>query len=190
MVRRANGEEIPVHVHIGGTLDQPLVALTSSDPLYARAPESEIISLLIFGEPTFALDGPRQSTVRTVTGVLLPTVGGKVEGVLQSLLPGLSTVQVVTGGGRSKDDLSLNSLLDNVSITAGKQFGSRTYLRLNTGVCRGAQLWAALAVEYRITRDLTAQVGVDPGAAPCARLGADALSPRQFGFDLFRSWIF
>ena len=190
VVRRANGEEIPVHVHIGGTLDRPLVALTSSDPLYARAPESEIISLLIFGEPTFALDGPRQSTVRAVTGVLLPSLGGKVEGVLQSLLPGLSTVQVVAGGGQTREDLSVGSLLDNVSVSAGKQFGDRTYLRVNTGVCRGAQLWAAVAVEYRLTRDLTAQIGVDPGAAPCSRLGSDALAPRQFGFDLFRNWIF
>ncbi len=189
VVRRANGEEIPVHVHIGGTLDRPLVALTSSDPLYARAPESEIISLLIFGEPTFALDGDRQSTVRAVTGVLLPSLGGKVEGVLQNLLPGLSTVQVVAGGGQS-NELSVGSLLDNVSVSAGKQFGDRTYLRVNTGVCRGAQLWAAVAVEYRITRDLTAQIGVDPGAAPCSRLGPDAVAPRQFGFDLFRNWIF
>ncbi len=191
VVRRANGEEIPVRVHIGGTLDKPLVALTSSDPLYARAPESEIISLLIFGEPTFALDGERQNTVRTVTGILLPTLGGAAEGVLQNLLPGLNTLQVVAGGGQSREDLTnLESLLSSVSITAGKQFGDRTYLRVNAGLCRGSQPWAGVAVEYRITRELTAQLGVDPGATPCSRLGADASAPRQFGFDLFRTWIF
>jgi hypothetical protein len=33
-------------------------------------------------------------------------------------------------------------------------------------------------------------VGVDPGAAPCTRLGGDAMPRMQFGFDLFREWIF
>ena len=63
VVRLAQGDEIPVGVHIGGTIDRPLLTLSSNDPLYASAPESEIISLLIFGAPTFALDR-RQSQVR------------------------------------------------------------------------------------------------------------------------------
>ena len=48
VVRLATGDEIPVGVHIGGTIENPLLTLSSSDPLYASAPESEIISLLIF----------------------------------------------------------------------------------------------------------------------------------------------
>ncbi len=197
VVRLSTGEEIPVRVHIGGTLTRPVLSLTSSDPLYASAPESEIISLLIFGAPTFALDGRAQSTVKSVTGVLLPSyVGGVVEGALQRLLPVFNTVQVVTATG-ARDDLSAYSLLDNLSISAGKQLGDRTFLRLNTGVCRGssatasrgASVWYGVAVEYRVSRDLSAQIGVDPGAAPCSRLGGD-VQPRQVGFDLFRQWIF
>ena len=197
VVRLATGEEIPVRVHIGGTLTRPVLSLTSSDPLYASAPESEIISLLIFGAPTFALDGRAQSTVKSVTGVLLPSyVGGVVEGALQRLFPLFNTVQVVTATG-ARDDLSAYSFLDNLSISAGKQLGDRTFLRLNTGVCRGssattargASVWYGIAAEYRISRDLSAQIGVDPGAAPCSRLGGD-VQPRQLGFDLFRQWIF
>jgi len=194
VVRLATGGEIPVRVHIGGTLDRPAVTLSSSDPLFASAPESEIISLLIFGAPTFALDGQSQNTVKAVTGVLLPTAGGAVEGVLQRLLPVFNTVQVNTAGGQTKDDLNLFSLLDNLSITAGKQLGSRTFLRVNTGVCRGtgqsASLWYGIAAEFRMTKELSAQVGVDPGSAPCTRLGGDLLPRLQFGFDLFREWIF
>ena len=84
----------------------------------------------------------------------------------------------------------------NLSISAGKQLGGRTFLRLNTGACRGggasrgASLWIGAAAEYRLNGGYTAQIGVDPGAAPCSNLGSD-LSPKlQFGFDLFREWIF
>jgi translocation and assembly module TamB len=198
VVRLATGEQIPVRVHIGGTLEAPVLTLSSTDPLYASAPESEVISLLVFGAPTFALDGQSQSTVRAVTGVLLPSVGGAVEGTLQRLLPVFNTVQVTTAGGQSQEELSALSLLDNLAITAGKQVGERTYLRLNTGVCRavgaaaarGVSLWYGVAAEYRLAPALVAQVGVDPGAAPCTRLGGDVLPRMQFGFDLFRDWIF
>ncbi len=199
VVRVAGGTEVPVRVNIGGTFLKPVLTLSSTDPLYASAPESEIISLLIFGAPTFALDGQSQSTVRAVTGVLLPTVGGFAEGALQRLLPGLNTVQVTTAGGQSQQELSALGLLDNLAISGGKQLGDRTFLRLNTGICRstagqsaqrGASVWWGVVAEYRIARGLTGQVGVDPGSAPCSRLGNDPLPRLQFGFDIFREWIF
>lgn len=197
-VRLATGDEIPVGVHIGGTIDRPLVSLSSADPLYASAPESEIISLLIFGAPTFALDGANQSTVRAVTGLIVPSFGGAVEGYLQRLLPGFNTVQLTTAGGQTSEDLNAGSFINNIALSAGKQYGDRTYLRINTGVCRGtgqssargASLWAGVAVEYRLARGLMGQVGVDPGSAPCSQIGGTVLPRLQFGFDLFREWIF
>jgi translocation and assembly module TamB len=198
VVRVAGGSEVPVRVHIGGNYDQPVLTLSSTDPLYASAPESEIISLLIFGAPTFALDGQSQSTVRAVTGVLLPSVGGLVEGVLQRWLP-VNTIQVSTGRGQADDAAAGTSLIDNLnlSISAGKQVGERTFLRLNTGICRGASqatsrnspLWGGVAAEYRIARNWWGQVGVDPGSTPCTST-TNGLPRVQFGFDLFREWIF
>jgi translocation and assembly module TamB len=107
---------------------------------------------------------------------------------------------VSTAGGQTAEELgTLSSLLGNLSVTAGKQLGRRTYLRLDTGVCRGLansasggslNLWYGIATEYRIAPGLTGQVGLDPGPSPCgARLGGSA--PRmQLGFDLFKAWIF
>jgi translocation and assembly module TamB len=187
---------VPIRVHVGGTIVRPTLTLSSSTLEYASAPESELISLLIFGAPTFALGGSDQERVQAVTGALLPTLGGAVESVLQRVLPGgFNTVQVNTSG--RQDDLGLG-LLENLSITAGKQIGNRTFLRVNTGVCRGpgqatnglSQLYAGLAVEYRISTGLSAQVGADPGTAPCAQTASNAFGRLQFGFDLFREWIF
>jgi translocation and assembly module TamB len=195
VVRVAGGSEVPVRVHIGGTYVKPVLTLSSTDLLYASAPESEIISLLVFGAPTFALDGQSQSTVKAVTGVLLPTVGGFAEGALQRLLPGFNTFQIKTGSGQTQSQLSTSSFLDNLSISAGKQVGDRTFLRFNTGVCRGSGeasargLWYGIAAEYRLGANLSVEVGMDPGSAPCTRLGGDMLPRRQFGFDLFREWI-
>lgn len=200
VVRGVDGRDVNVDVDIGGTLERPTLHLGSTDDSYANAPESEFISLLVFGAPTFALDGERQQTVRAVTGVLLPSLSGQVEGTLQRLLPVFNTVQVSTAGGQSGDDLgTFSSLLNNLSVTAGKQIGRRTYLRLDTGVCRGLasgasrnalNLWYGIATEYRFAPGLTGQVGVDPGPSPCgARLGGAA--PRmQVGFDLFKEWVF
>ena len=200
VVRGVDGRDVNVDVAIGGTLEAPSLKLASTDDSYANAPESEFISLLVFGAPTFALDGQSQQTVRAVTGVLLPSLSGQVEGTLQRLLPVFNTVQVSTAGGQSGDDLgTFSSLLNNLSVTAGKQIGRRTYLRLDTGVCRGLasgasrnalNLWYGIATEYRFAPGLTGQVGVDPGPSPCgARLGGAA--PRmQVGFDLFKEWVF
>lgn len=200
VVRGVDGRDVAIDVAIGGTLDNPTLSLGTQDDAYASAPESEFISLLVFGAPTFALDGQRQQTVRAVTGVLIPTLSGAVEGSLQRLLPVFNTVQVSTAGGQSAEELgTLSSLLGNLSVTAGKQIGRRTYLRLDTGVCRGLansasggslNLWYGIATEYRIAPGLTGQVGVDPGPSPCgARLGGSA--PRmQIGFDLFKGWVF
>ena len=200
VVRGVDGRDVNVDVDIGGTLEQPTLALGSPDDSYASAPESEFISLLVFGAPTFALDGQSQQTVRAVTGVLLPSLSGQVEGTLQRLLPVFNTVQVSTAGGQTGEDLgTFSSFLNNLSVTAGKQIGRRTYLRLDTGVCRGLasnaggsalNLWYGIATEYRIAPGLTGQVGIDPGPSPCGtRLGGAA--PRmQVGFDLFKEWVF
>jgi translocation and assembly module TamB len=199
VVRLSSGDEIPVGIHVGGNLEAPVLKLSSTDPLYSSAPESEIISLLIFGAPTFALDGQSQSTVRAVTGVLLPTLGGAVEGALQQLVPFLNTVQLTNVGGQSGKEIQDDpaNLLNNLSLMAGKQIGDRTYLRANTGVCRGNNqtagrnpLWLGLSVEYRLSRGFTGQIGYDPGSSPCTKLGNDALPNMQLGFDLFKEWIF
>lgn len=191
---RVPGDEVAVQVRIGGTLTQPVLRLSSSSPLYGAAPESELISLLIFGAPTFALDGDKQSTVRAVTGFLSPTLGGAAESLLQRLVPTLNTVQVSTAG--RSDALSEQALFDNLTISAGKQLGDRTFLRVNTGVCRGnsqttarsTSVWYGLAAEYRFRPGLSAQIGADPGASPCTQLTSDRRW--QFGFDLFREWVF
>ncbi len=199
VVRGVDGRDVAIDVTIGGKLENPTLRLSSQDDAYAQAPESELISLLVFGAPTFALDRQSQQTVRAVTGLIVPTLSGFAEGTLQRLLPVFNTVQVSSAGGQSSEELGVLSLLDNLSVTAGKQLGTQTYLRLDTGVCRSVStdaarrlnLWYGVAIEYRFKPGLTGQVGVDPGPSPCSGQGGLAASRRmQVGFDLFKEWVF
>lgn len=194
VVRASGAVDTPIHVAISGTFDSLALKLSTDDEVFSGAPESEVISLLIFGAPTFALNSANQSTVKTVAGVLASSVGGFFEGGLQRLLPVFSTVQLNTAGGEKEN---LGSLLDNLNLQAGKQLGDRTFLRLNAGLCRGTsassdlRLTGGISVEYRIRKHLLAQVGVDQGSSPCSQLGAIGALPKyQFGFDLFRVWVF
>lgn len=195
-VRQASGGEITVRAKIAGTLERPTLELSTDDAIGGRVPDTEVISLLLFGAPTFALDGTSRSTVQSVTNVLLPSVGGYVEGALGRLLPVFNTVQLTTAGG-TENTTSRFDLLNNVALSAGKQIGNRTFIRLNSGICRGGadaardlSPWLGLAVEYRLSTVFSLQASADPGTAPCSRVGNDALSRLQFGFDLFYNWIF
>ncbi|MBC8086757.1 MAG: translocation/assembly module TamB domain-containing protein [Phycisphaerae bacterium] len=195
VVRASGSVDTPIRVAITGTFDQLALRLSTDDEVFSGAPESEVISLLIFGAPTFALNQASQNAVKAVRDVLLPSLGGFFEGELQRLLR-VNTVQLNAASG-SRDERSAttaSSLLDNLTLEAGKQIGDRTFLRFNGGLCRGSssgvRLTSGLAAEYRIRRSLLAQIGVDQGASPCTQLDNTRGLPHQFGFDLFREWVF
>ncbi|MGV3711216.1 MAG: translocation/assembly module TamB domain-containing protein [Gemmatimonas sp.] len=184
--------ETPIHVTISGTFDNLALKLSSDDEVFGGAPDSEIISLLMFGAPSFALNDASRGTLKAATNVLSSSVGSLVEGQLQGLL-GFNTVQLSTATG---DELALRSLLD-LNLGLGRQIGDRTFLRLNTALCRPSdsaasaiQLNAGLSVEYRIRKTILAQAGVDQGSSSCTTVGQDGRRILQFGFDLFREWVF
>jgi len=201
-VVRGNGNgttDTPIRVAITGTFDRLALKLSTDDEVFSGAPESEVISLLIFGAPTFALNSARQNTVKAVSDAALASVGGLFEGGLQRLLR-VNTVQLsatASGSGENQGSNAVTSLVDNLTfdLEAGKQIGDRTFLRFTGGLCRGSsagvRLTSGLSAEYRIRRSVLAQIGVDQGASPCTQLGiAGTLPQYQFGFDLFREWVF
>jgi translocation and assembly module TamB len=195
-VRQAQREDVHITARINGTVEQPRLTLGSSD-LGTTASDTEIISYLLFGAPTFVLDGQRGSAVRLATAALIPSLGGAAERALGAKLPFLSELQVVTVAGDSPSDFTLNSfegLLNSFALTAGTQVGTDSYLRLSTGVCRGENraaqslpAWFGIAGEYRPRERLSAVVSLTPGSAPCNRIGTFA-QIYQFGVDLYKDW--
>ncbi len=195
LVRRNEGD-IKIGAHLTGTTALPRLDLFSDD-LGSAASQTEIISYLVFGTPSFALDGRSQSTVESATAALVPTVGGFLEGVLSTLLPFFNSLQVTSLQGTASSVLQspVDGLLNSFAITGGKQLSAYTFANVSVGVCRGSQLssvksppaWFGLSAEYRPKERLSAVASMDPGASPCNRVG-NFFDRYQFGLDLFRDW--
>lgn len=195
-VRQAEREDVKIGARLTGAVDAPRLVLSSGD-LGTTASETEIISYLLFGAPSFVLDGQSASAVRLATAALVPSLGGAAERALGARLPFLSELQVVTVAGDSPRDFTLNSfegLLNSFALTAGTQVGTDSYIRLSGGVCRGdnraAQslpAWFGISAEYRPRERLSAEVSLTPGSSPCNRIGSFA-QIYQLGLDLYKDW--
>jgi translocation and assembly module TamB len=196
VVRSASADDRTIIAHLTGSSDAPRLDLSSTDAGTAIA-QSEIISYLIFGAPTFGL--AEQSTVQSATAVLVPSLGGLLEGSLGTLLPFFSSLQVTTVAGTGPQNFASNPLdwLNSVGLSAGRQLGSDSFLTLSGGVCRWSRVsstqstaaWFGISTEYQPKRGIGGVVSFDPGSTPCNRVGSFA-DIYQFGFDLFKSWRF
>jgi translocation and assembly module TamB len=196
IVRQAQQEDVLIGARLTGTTHEPRIVL-SSTALGTAASETEIISYLLFGAPSFALDGNRTSALRQASAALVPSLGGAVERALGGRIPFISELRVTTVASDAPISVapsSFESLLNSFALTAGSQLGTDTFLSVSTGVCRGQSaaaqalgVWFGIAAEYRPRERLSAQISLDPGSSPCLRVGSFS-QIYQFGLDIFRDW--
>ena len=113
----------------------------------------------------------------------------------------LDIVELQTAGydasARTADPYYYNLL--NTRAILGKQIGNQWFVGLSTGLCVvNASNFVenfGLKLEYRFNSIYSAQAGIEPGSSDltCARSNASQIqqqTPRQLGFDLFRTWRF
>ena len=77
-VRRASAEPLVITATVEGTLMDPRVGLGSPD---AAVAEEDLISYLLFGQPTYALTSGQAASVRSASGGLLGQAGGAIGSV-------------------------------------------------------------------------------------------------------------
>jgi translocation and assembly module TamB len=198
LVRRPSQDDITVGAHLTGTTDDLRLDLSSTTGGVTLA-QSEIISYLLFGAPSFALDGQSQTTLKTATAAFLPTLGSTLESALGTVFPFFNSLQVSTvAGSNTYANLTSNpidALLNNLAITGGRRVGGDGFLNLSAGLCRGARasaaqsssMWFGIAAEYRPKQGVAAVASMDPGTNPCGTIGTLSQS-YQFGLDLFKEW--
>jgi translocation and assembly module TamB len=194
----ANRRDIRVRVNIAGTLAHPTLTLDNPDNLPLS--QSDLLSYLITGEPSIALDNT-QGLYRSQLASFALRYGSTL---LTSAIPRnlVDIVEIQTG--RINDaraaqtaDPYLYSLLNSRAIV-GKQIGSNWFLGLSTGLCfvnaNNFKDNFGLKLEYRFNSIYTAQAGIEPGSSDvtCARNAPQIQqqTPRQLGFDFFRTWRF
>jgi translocation and assembly module TamB len=201
-VRQADRPDVRIRAVIGGTLLQPRLTLTSDE----RIPLSttEILSYLVFGAPSFALDQQGQNALRPVAQALLPTAGVLLEQQLRQLTGGfVDNISITPAGLSQQGTLSAQGTLNALfasRIGIGKQIGERTFVTANAGLCRlggsggGVSFAQTLGVslEVRLNHGFSLQTGMEPATTDLlCGVGSSIISnPRQFGFDLFREWSF
>jgi translocation and assembly module TamB len=201
-VRQYNKQDVRIRVHIGGTLEQPVLTLSSAEGLPISQPV--LLSYLVSGQPSLDVGSPI-----TAASVLLPTAGSLLGNLITEQSGGLiDYVQVQTAGvqGRQFGDLRLtgaNSLFAGTSLAVGKQLSNRTFVSATAGLCKiltneteTSSLFndiVGIKVEHRFNHGFSVELGSEPASS--ALLCSDAVRgvvnrPRQLGFDLFRAWSF
>ena len=214
-VRQANqsDRDIPIRVRIGGTLAQPTLTLSSADP-NLQLSESDAISYLITGQPSFVIAGENQEYRSQAAGVILPSIGSYFGDKVANSL-GLDVVQIETTGSAEG---GAGGFFANTRLGGGVQIGSRTFIRANLGLCPFAQQLGYLSgnasasdkplytnvltsigakLEYRLSDSYSASLGLDPPTREvlsCASRGATpsnfVTTPQQLGLDFTRKWDF
>src|SRR6185436_10957132 len=195
--RSANRRDIRVRVTIGGTLSVPTLALDNPDNLPLS--QSDLLSYLITGEPGIALDNTSGEYQSQLASVAIRYGGNLITNAIPKNV--LDIVELQTAGYnsdvRTTDPYYYNLL--NTRAILGKQIGNQWFVGLSTGLCVvNASNFVenfGLKLEYRFNSIYSAQAGIEPGSSDltCARSNASQIqqqTPRQFGFDLFRTWRF
>ena len=194
--------DIPVRITIGGTLVAPTLKLGSADPSLALS-ESDAISYLFTGRPSFAVTTAADRYSSQTASVLLPTLGSALGDRVARAL-GFDQFQIETAGGVSGQQFGVSSALASTRLGGGVQLGSRTFVRATVGLC---QLFGASQIstsqplvnsigaklEYRFSQWLSASVGLEPptDVLQChnnANARNFVPTPQQFGLDITRKW--
>lgn len=205
---RANRPDVRIRVTIGGTLAQPSLLLSSADD--PPIPESDLFSYLVTGEPSFAL-GAEGEQYRGTAASLGLRFGSSIA---SSWLSGgglFDYVQIQTAGvsgeqaGNVLTRSGAASIFSNTRVGLGWQVGDRTFVTANAGLCQldpkaGSRAGdtnfldnVGARIEHRFNHGFSLEMGYEPPTTSLTcndATGTVQQIPKQFGFDLFRSWRF
>ncbi len=189
VVRTVDGGQLTVRALISGTIQAPQLRLESD-----QAPplsETEIVSYLMFGRPTFELEsGQGAANELGLVATAITSFAGVSAGILEQSLVGELGLPIDYLTIRPGAATTQAELLSGARIEAGKQIGSRTFLTLNAGLCevRHGQVTKLLGatVEYRLSRRWTVETSYEPIVSECRADPAQLVGTNyQLGFDLF-----
>lgn len=158
------GRQIDIDVHVGGTLQTPTLSLASQDA--TTIPQSELISFLLFGQPSLALVGNavpgQRAIVQTVGGTFEELAGISLEQALLDQLGSYFDIfQIRLAGG------SLSELGGSIEI--GREIARNVFLTVESGIgalfgqnATAQPNYFAARLEWRINRNTTVRASYEP----------------------------
>jgi autotransporter translocation and assembly factor TamB len=190
VVRTAQGDEVTITAHIGGTLENPTIQLTSdqSPPLS----ETELISYLVFGAPTAQEflgndneNSQHSSVFEKSANQLVGLLSGKVESAVINQL-GLPLDYFKIKPGEVQSGLAGTELVLGMQV---RILGYPSFLRASPRFCPREQLLSldhiGIDLETRFTKKWGVAMSVDPLQGCESVMSGTSARPYQLGVDLF-----
>jgi len=198
-LRREGGEPLTIFAHVGGTLMAPRVNLTTdSQPPIA---ESDLISYLLFGRPSYALASAETTTLQGAVGAGVSRMTGTIASQLGSVVGrqiGLDYFSITQGDdpGGIGSAAGLSGSFVQTQIEVGQYLGPNLFLavvlRPLGGLQGGGQAQLPGArIEWRFTDAWSMEGFVEDRFAREGASGFGELGLRLskiFGLFLYRDW--
>jgi hypothetical protein len=159
----ASNDPMNVYVHVTGTILEPKIELTSD--LAPPLTQSEVISYLIFGAPSFQAfmndrSGQKRSVFETSVKSFAGILSGQLEHSLAGFLP-LDYFKIQPG--------EVQTGLSGTELIMGKQisiFGKPSWLKASPRICPREQLLSmdqlGLSVQSRLSHHFGVTASLDP----------------------------
>lgn len=203
-VKQASARDVPIRARLSGYLyPQPILTLESADGFPLS--QSDLISYLVTGSPSFDIGQRSSDYAQTAASVFLPSLGTRLGQELRKQFPWVDQLTLQAGaadlssGGQTGSEFQ--RALSRTRLGAEKQIGDRVFASVSAGLCafdqtadniRFADVLGA-RLDYRFTPLFSAQVGLEPSsqALQCGRpIRGLPPSPQQLTFSLSRTWRF
>ncbi len=170
--------DLNVSVNVGGTLLSPTVSLGSDAPIALS--ESDLVSYLLFGQPTFAIEGrfAEQFVVQEFFGSV---VANELQRPLQSA--GLCDWVRVRPGGTE-------NILTGAAVECGWEISSELFLTAQTGLgfLGGDPNEWGVALEWQIDQQWSLETAYGDSHPSALTRFFDAALRRQLSTNLRRQW--
>jgi hypothetical protein len=190
----SGNEEIPIIARITGTMLQPKLELrTDATATRATLSQTELVSYLMFGRPTFSLQGPNgQGSQFAAVQAGLSYLSSALSSELQrSLISDLGVpidyLDIRPGTAGTGTISGQTGSAQVAQVAAGWQIGRRWFVEVVADLCTNTQRFYPNA-EFRMTRELKVKTSVEPAyscnvaaATPSATL---SVNKYQVGLDL------
>ncbi|HEY0997719.1 MAG TPA: translocation/assembly module TamB domain-containing protein [Gemmatimonadaceae bacterium] len=203
-VRQASARDVPIRARLTGYLyPAPMLTLESADAFPLS--QSDLISYLVTGSPSFDIAQRTSDYTQTGLSLLLPSLGTRLGQELRKQFPWVDQLTLETGAADVSAGTPVTSevqrALLNSRLGAEKQISDRLFASLSAGLCAFDQAQSNVSfadalgaqLEYRFTPLFSAEVGLEPSstALQCGRpIRGLPPSPQQLTFSLSRTWRF
>ncbi|HXG44694.1 MAG TPA: translocation/assembly module TamB domain-containing protein [Gemmatimonadales bacterium] len=184
------GEEIPVIAKITGTLLQPKLTLESTQ----RPPlsETELVSYLVYGRPSFSLQGGGRQGDNPALSAALSYLSSALSSEIQRTLISdlgvpIDYIDIRPGEVSAVGAAGPGASAQLAQVAAGWQIGRKWFVTLVADLCTNTQRFYPNA-EYRVSRQFRLKGSVEPAYSCQALAGQPSFSSQKYQVGLDFLW--